>query len=531
MMNKRLVVWLPLLLSLALALGIQFGLLISGSRPSLFSSGPPSIVDEVIGYINDRYVDTVNVQQMEQQSVALVLHRLDPFSTFIPAQELTRVQEEMEGMFEGIGIEFFLVHDTVMVISVIGGGPAERAGLQAGDQIITINDSLFSGTGITDWDVVRRLRGRKGTRVKLGIRRPGLDELMQVTIERGKIPMNSIDAAYLMDAQTGFIRISRFSENTHREFVKALEQLQQEGMKQLILDLRQNGGGLLLQATELADEFLDERKLIVYTQGRNHPRTDYRCRQQGLFEQGKLVVLVDEGSASASEIVAGAIQDWDRGLLVGRRTFGKGLVQEQLRLSDGSALRLTIARYYTPSGRSIQKPYRPVQPGDTTAQLTDSVDAAAPSFHTANGRIVYGGGGILPDVIVEHDTSQRNNRFLNQVLAAGLIPQFAYSYFQKNKSSLETYRSPEDFRKRFEVSSSQYDEFVAYAKGKIPQADVEQIRKAREDITHRIKAFIARELFSSSAYFAVLNDRDATVQQAWTLINDDSSFSAANLRR
>lgn len=522
-MNKKLTIWLPVLLALAVALGIQLGLLMNGAPNRLLRSAQTSITDEVLEFIRRRYVDTVNINELERASVAAVLQRLDPFSTFIPAEELTAVREEMQGMFEGIGIEFFLVHDTVMVISVIGGGPAERAGLMAGDQIITINDSLFSGTGISEVDVVRRLRGKKGTRVKLGIRRAGQKQLIPVQIERGKIPMNSIDAAYLIDPKTGFIRINRFSENTHKEFLNALESLRQQGMTQLILDLRQNGGGLLNQATELADEFLDAGKLIVYTEGRNHPRAEYVSRAKGKFETGNLVVLVDEGSASASEIVAGAIQDWDRGLVVGRRTFGKGLVQEQMRLSDGSALRLTIARYYTPSGRSIQKPYHAGMAADTLAG-PDTVKAGAESFRTAGGRVVYGGGGILPDVVIEPDTPLFRNKSLSLVLAWGLIPQFAYSYFQQNKQSLQAYTSPEMFRKQYAVGQQLFDQFVAYAIRRQPDASAEQLRAAQPYISNRIKAYLARELFSSSAFFAVLNEEDPSVQRGLSLINSQTAL-------
>ncbi|MCS6991272.1 MAG: S41 family peptidase [Chitinophagales bacterium] len=478
-------------------------------------------MDEIFSYISERYVDTVDLDALRQNSIAALLQQLDPFSTYIPATELITVREEMEGMFEGIGIEFFLVHDTVMVISVIAGGPAEKAGLLAGDQIITVNDSLFSGTGINEMEVVKKLRGPRGTKVKLGIRRAGAPGLLAVTIERGKIPMYSIEAAYMLDSATGFIRISRFSENTHREFVEALRQLKQQGMAHLILDLRQNGGGLLTQAAELADEFLEGDKLIVYTEGRKNPRTEYRSKKGGGFEQGKLVVLVDEGSASASEIVAGAIQDWDRGLVVGRRTFGKGSVQEQIRLSDGSALRLTVAYYYTPSGRSIQKPLRLGAVHDTALHSFDTVHAASPEFRTAGGRKVYGGGGILPDVVVPYDSALRNNSFLNQVLLLGLIPQFAYSYYQQNQSELNRWSSATLFQRQFQISPELFRQFMRYVQKHLPNPAMNEVEASRTYISTRIKAYLARELFSSTAYFAVMNEHDPVVQRARQLIRSD----------
>ncbi len=510
---------LPLVMGLVLAVGIQLGLILNRTHKSLWLTwSRNSTLQEVLDYIGNKYVDSIDLTSLEHSSISMLIHQLDPYSSFIRSTDLKEVSEEMEGMFEGIGIEFFLVHDTIMVINVIAGGPAEKVGLIPGDQIITIDDTVFSGTGLNELQVIRKLRGPRGSQATLGIKRWGQDSLLSVTIVRDQIPLTSVDAAYMLDGKTGYIRINRFSETTHREFRRAIQQLKGAGMVQLILDLRDNGGGLLKQATDLADEFIDQGKLLVYTEGRAHGRTDYRSHKRGEFENGGLAILVDEGSASASEIVAGAVQDWDRGIIVGWRTFGKGLVQEQFNLHDGSALRLSVAHYYTPSGRSIQKSYDQFTKGSTLFKHgTDpSVDQQQDprTFFTASGRIVYGGGGILPDVVVSPDTSWRQNPFLRQVFMLNLIPQFAYSYVRRNKSVFAGYQLAEEFVKKFEITDELYRQFVDYARASFGNIQQQDIASAFPIVANRLKAYMARELFSSKEFFRILNDADPVVQAA-----------------
>jgi carboxyl-terminal processing protease len=525
-MNRKLTIWLPLIMAVVLALGIQIGLMMNGSkRSNLFSRNSSSILDEVLDYVQAKYVDTVNVSGLEDIAVSDVLEQLDPHSTFIAAKDLTAINQEISGNFDGVGIEFFIVNDTVMVVSVVSGGPAESVGVQAGDKIIMINDTLFAGKNIDDQSVVNHLRGKKGTRVKVGIKRSSVSRLVNIMITRGKIPMYSVDASYMADKNTGLIKISRFSETTYDEFMAALRQLKQQGMSRLIIDLRQNGGGLLSSATDIVDELLDQQKIMVYTKGRVYSRMDYKTRILGAFEEGLLAILIDEGSASASEIVAGAIQDWDRGIIAGRRSFGKGLVQEQYGLSDGSALRLTVAKYYTPSGRCIQKPYDKNLNnyyGEVNGRYHNGEIISADSIHlsdtvrfyTSQGRVVYGGGGIVPDLFVPLDTSGNGNIFLNAVLNHGLIQQFSYNYFHNHPGLLDPYITSEDFRNKYKAGEEVYLAFIDYAANKSVTGSEEDMQRARVFVSLRIKAFFAREKFSQSQYYAVLNDQDAVVQNA-----------------
>ncbi|MFI5135344.1 MAG: S41 family peptidase, partial [Chitinophagales bacterium] len=489
-------------------------------------------LEEVLDYVQAKYVDTVNVSNLQNTAISDVLEQLDPHSTFIPAKDLTSVNQELEGNFEGIGIEFFVVADTISVVSVISGGPAEQVGVQLGDKIITINDTTFSGKHVEDLNVVNHLRGPKGSKVNIQVKRKGVPNLLSFTITRDKIPMYSIDASYMIDATTGYIKINRFSETTYDEFMAALKKLKESGMKRLVIDLRQNGGGLLNSATDVIDELLDQDKLMVYTKGRVYSRLDYKTRVQGEFEDGPLAILIDEGTASASEIVAGAIQDWDRGVIVGRRSFGKGLVQEQYGLSDGSALRLTVAKYYTPSGRCIQKPYdHNINDyyGEVLNRYHNGEELNADSIHlndtmkyfTSKGRVVFGGGGIIPDVFVPLDTSNNTNAFLNAVLNQGLIQQFSYSWYQNHQSALSGFSSLDQYRLDFSVSDDLYNEFLNYAAKNTISGSDQQKDHARNFISLRIKAFLAREKFSADAFYSVINDDDPVLHQAILSLNKD----------
>ena len=350
--------WQPFIYGILIAAGILIGVWLKPSGNIRTIINGKNKISEIINIVNQAYVDTVNVEQLEERTINEMLSQLDPHSVYIPAKDLQQANEQLEGNFEGIGVEFNILNDTIMVVTAINGGPSQELGIQAGDRIISVNWKSVTNTKISNEKVFKLLRGPKGTEVKVEIFRPDAHKRIPYTIKRGTIPIYSVDVSMMLNNETGYIKISRFAATTHKEFVEAISTLKKQNLKNLIVDLRGNPGGYLTAASELADEFLDDKKLIVYTQGREQPRVDYKAEKEGKFEQGKLIVLIDEGSASASEILSGAIQDWDRGLIIGRRSFGKGLVQEPFELHDGSALRLTIARYYTPSGRCIQKTYK-----------------------------------------------------------------------------------------------------------------------------------------------------------------------------
>src|SRR5438477_1038229 len=423
MNNKKLQVWLPLIFSTVMIAGMFFGFNLhkqTGNNKGFFAVNKRNSLEEAMALIKLRYVDSVHLDTLEEGAIQKMMSGLDPHSVYIPATALKDVNEDIAGNFQGIGVEFNIFSDTVHVLYVLPGGPSDKAGLQVADRILKINDQIIAGKKITSDEVKKLIRGPGASQVNLVILRNG--HPMNISIMRGTIPVPSRDAAYMLDKNTGYIKLNKFSENTYSEFMEGMENLKNQGLKKLILDLRGNGGGLMNEAVEIADEFLDDNKLIVYTQGANTQRREYRARRPGLFETGKLVVLVDELSASASEILSGALQDWDRAAIVGRRTFGKGLVQEQYELSDGSAIRLTVARYYTPVGRSIQRSYdqgKKVYMEDIWQRYHDGELLHADSNKINKGQIfktivlkrpVYGGGGIMPDVFVPIDTNfiQRN---------------------------------------------------------------------------------------------------------------------------
>ncbi len=433
---------MPLLLAVVLVMGIQMGMILSSKEKISFSgSGKPNTMDEVLAYVTAKYVDTVNISSIKQKGIEALLAQLDPHSVFIPYTQLVEVNQKMKGSFEGIGIEFFPVFDTATVVNVLGGGPSAQAGLKKGDKIVSVNDTLVAGKNYSDNSIKGKLKGTGGTKVKVGVMRRGEQEVKYFSIIRGKIPLSSVTASYMITPEIGFIKMESFSQTTEDEMHSALSKLKEAGMKKLILDLRGNGGGILDIAVDIADEFLSEKKLVVYTQGRVYPKQEYYTGKSGLFEDGGMCLLIDDESASASEILAGALQDYDRATIVGRRSFGKGLVQEQYTLSDSSGLRLTIARYYTPSGRSIQKSYKDGTENYyheminryTNGELTnkDSIKLTdTTKYFTATGRVVYGGGGIVPDVFVSVDTSLYSSSIsrLSQSLIQETAYQFAINY-------------------------------------------------------------------------------------------------------
>lgn len=490
-------------------------------------------INLILRYIQENYVDTVNVQNLENDAIAALLHQLDPHSDFIPPQDFSLVKEQMEGNFEGIGIEFNIIKDTIRVIQTINNGPSEKAGLMAGDKIIFVDDSLVAGVHITNEKVFKKLRGKKGTKVKVGIQRNGIKDFLYFTIERDEIPLYSVDTYYIIQKDIGYIRIDRFAQNTVKEFETAMQKLLQKGMKKLILDLRDNPGGVLDAAVEISDHFLPDGLTIVYTQGRKYPKKIYKATSKGLFETQPLVVLIDEGSASASEIVAGAIQDNDRGIIVGRRSFGKGLVQEQLDFPDGSAIRLTVAKYYTPTGRCIQKPYNKKNTDEyymeeyeryingETLKLDSTKLDTSKKYVTPKGKIVYGGGGIVPDVFVPADTNVHNSK-INAFILNGCIQQYAFNKIDnQRKELLKQYPSADNFIEHFAINDSDLFDFLKYCKKNNTSVTLNEKEKLK--LKTLIKASIGRILYGSSAYYPIINKTDNTIQKAIEIVqkNED----------
>ncbi|MDB5226941.1 MAG: carboxyl-terminal protease [Bacteroidota bacterium] len=520
----------PLIFSIILASGIYLGYKIQGRNAAkqkvFYNSATSSKLDYILRLIDAKYVDTVDEQKLYDDAIGRMLEDLDPHSVYLPPSMMSHEAEIMEGNFEGIGIEFSIVKDTIQVITPISGGPSEQAGVSAGDKIIKINDTLVAGIKITNEMVMKKLKGPKGSKVTVMMLKNGSKKLLSYTIKRDKIPLYSVDAGFMLDNQTGYIKINRFSKTTYDEFMVRLDTLTHKGMKKLILDLRQNPGGFMEQATAIADEFLDDNKTIVYTEGRTMPRTYDKARAAGLFEEGKLAVLIDEGSASASEIVSGAIQDWDRGVIIGRRSFGKGLVQQEYELGDGSSVRLTVAKYFTPSGRSIQRPYEAnvndyyedISKRYTTGEIfnADSIrQNKKETFKTLiKGRTVYGGGGITPDIFIPLDTSMYNP-FVSEVYGLSLLQEFAYNYFNDNKSAFTKYSNVEQFNKDFNIDAALYKQFTDYcfANG-VKRQDASYTVKSEVFLSSKLKAYFARQLWKLDGFYRVAADDDKMIQRA-----------------
>lgn len=528
---KKLQVWLPLLFAIVMTVGMVIGFRLRGNlRPTgFFLTRQQTPVQEVMDLISMKYVDSVPTDSLNDNAIQGMLTHLDPHSVYIPASDLSEVNEDLEGNFEGIGVEFQIFDDTVNVINVLPGGPSEKAGLQVGDKFLRVGDSVVAGNGISNDKIRRLLRGPGSSQVTVTLVRIGQPARpLQVTITRGMIPLPSVDVAYMINKTTGYIRINKFSETTHAEFAQALMRLQQQGLQRLILDLRGNGGGILQESIDVADDFLDDSKLIVYTVGARSPKVEYRCRRDGLFEKGKLALLTDEGTASASEVLAGALQDWDRATIIGRRTFGKGLVQEQYQLSDGSALRLTIARYYTPTGRSIQKPYNNgVEAYDEEVMRRfhdgevlhgDTAQHTGPAYRTLGPekRIVYGGGGITPDIFVGFDTSTLSKGTTTLYLD-GTISRFIYTYYIQHLSAFQIYKSPEDFVAHFSDEDRLLKALTAYAaKDTINLSSITP--REKELLRQRLKALMARQIWRTEGYFEVSNTSDPVVAKALNVL-------------
>ena len=483
--------------------------------------------------INSYYVDSVSTKKQIEDAINGMLSKLDPHSAYSNPQETKKMNEPLTGSFEGIGVQFNMLEDTLLIIQPVPKGPSEKVGILAGDRIVTVNDTSIAGVKMSREDIMNRLRGPNGTIAHLGIKRPGFKELLKFDVKRDKIPVNSVDAAYMVTPRIGLIRFNNFAQTTHQEIVDAIKKLQAQGMKDLIIDLQQNGGGYLQAAADIASEFLPKNDLIVYTRGRRVPSHEYRSTGAGLFTTGKIAVLVDEYSASASEILAGAIQDQDRGIVVGRRTFGKGLVQRPIDMPDGSMIRLTVARYYTPSGRSIQKPY---EKGDKLSYAKDVINrynkgelTHADSIHFPDSlryqtlrkkRTVYGGGGIMPDYFVPLDTTKYSKCY-RELSAKSIIINANLKYMDKNRTKLtKDYPNFSVFNKKYQVPQSLIDEILAQgAKEKIKPADEAERQKTIKNIKQILKGLVARDLWDMSEYFAVIYEDDEMVLKAIELLN------------
>lgn len=524
--NSKYQVRLPLVLCLGLAAGVFIGASLNTKKTSSDVGQDIQKFREVLTQIKDEYVDTVNTSALVDDAIQVMLNKLDPHSSYINAADRVAANEDLRGNFDGIGVEFNIFNDTVVVVSPLSGGPSEALGIQSGDKIIKVDGKNLSGVKVTSPDVMKALKGPKGTEVKVSIMR-GSKEI-EFKIVRDKIPQYSVDVAYMIDPQTGYIKVNRFSATTYEEFHESLKKLQAKGMKRLVLDLQGNPGGYMNMAIDMADEFLGDDRIIVSQKGKEKKyNAEARSTKRGDFEQGDLIVLVNEGSASASEILAGALQDNDRALVVGRRSFGKGLVQSPFDLSDGSELRLTISRYYTPSGRSIQKPY---EDGDEYALDIISRYNHGEFFHadsikfndslkfiTANGRTVYGGGGIMPDYFVPLDTTL-NSHYLNELFTSTAIQEYTFNYAEVHRAALEK-EGFEKYATSFTVTDGMIEELVKVGLRNKVKPDYKELRARKKLFQIHIKAQIARKLWGNEGFYPVFNETNEVFQQAIKLFD------------
>ena len=530
----------PVIIAISVVVGILIGTFyakhFAGNRLGIIN-GSSNKLNALLRIVDDQYVDTVNMADLVEKAMPQILAELDPHSTYIPAQNLEEVNSELEGSFSGIGIQFTIQNDTIHVNAVVQGGPSEKIGLMAGDRIVTVDDSLFVGKKVTNERAMRTLKGPKGSQVKLGIKRTGEKDLLHFNITRGDIPQNTVDAAYMLNDDIGYVKVSKFGRTSHVELLNALAQLNHKKCKGLIIDLRDNTGGYMEAAIRMVNEFLPEGKLIVYTQGRKYPRAEEFANGTGSCQKMPLVVLINESSASASEIFTGAIQDNDRGTVVGRRSFGKGLVQQPIDFSDGSAIRLTIARYYTPSGRCIQRPYESGKDRNYELDLynryehgeffsRDSIKQNEKErYNTSLGRTVYGGGGIMPDVFIPVDTTRYTDYHRNLV-ASGLVNRVSMSYLDRNRAAMnKKYPKFSQYKKDFVVPEETLQELINLGKEDKIEYKEEEYNRSKPLIALQIKALIARDLYDMAEYFQVINDDNASFKEALRIINDEEVYN------
>lgn len=497
----------------------------------------------ILEWIDRYYVDYVDQKDLVEDAIIEMLKELDPHSSYLTKKEALETNEPLQGNFEGIGISFSILYDTIFVISPISGGPSEKVGILAGDRIVKVEGKNVAGIGITNEDVFRLLRGEKNTKVTISVLRRNVDELLDFTITRDKIPIFSIDASYKVKDNIGYIKINRFSLTTITEFREAIEKLKSQNVNNLILDLSGNGGGYLDVAIKLADQFLDDEKLIVYTEGINNPRREYLSTSKGVFETGNILVIIDEGSASASEIVSGAIQDWDRGIIIGRRSFGKGLVQRPLPLPDSSMVRLTVARYYTPTGRLIQKPYdmsKSEYDNDIINRYNNGELSHKDSIHfpdslkyntLKNSRIVYGGGGIMPDFFIPIDTSFYSD-YYRDLMRKGILNRFTLKYIDNNRKRLENkYHTIKDFKNNFEVTDKLLNELIEFANDEDLLKNQEGIEMSGDKIKLLIKAYIARDLWTNSEFYEIVNEKEIKYQKAINILDNWDHYEALLMKK
>ena len=537
-MKRKFIIYLPLLFALVLIAGIFLGYKLSPvtvyHNLVPLKTGNYNKVADIIRYIENEYVDSVSRDQIVEEGIYGILDHLDPHSQYIAAEEFHEVNDPLLGNFEGIGIQFRIEKDSIVVIQTIPGGPSEKVGLMPGDRIVEVEDSTMTGSHINNQLAMKMLKGKRGTEVEVSIYRRGVDELLNFTIVRDVIPTWSIEIAYMATESIGYVRVSKFSATTSDEFKEATHELIEKGMESLILDLRGNAGGYLQAAIDMADEFLTDNKLIVFTEGAHQPRESFYATSKGELEDIELIILVDGGSASASEIVAGAIQDNDRGMIIGRRTFGKGLVQRQLDLSDGSALRLTVARYHTPTGRSIQKPYDPDKgfedyyseayhrylngemKSEDSIPLVDSL-----KYITPGGNVVYGGGGIMPDIFVPLNENKGMD-FYRKLINKSLIFRYAFKYTDEHRRDLQRFEDVEDFNKHFEVSAALFGDLVEFAGNNGIETNEAFIEKSRFKTATMLKAYIGRNLFDNEGFYPTYLEVDDIFQEAMNQLNKET---------
>ncbi|HJC95455.1 MAG TPA: S41 family peptidase [Candidatus Phocaeicola gallinarum] len=532
--------FIPFLLAICLVAGIGIGTFyanhFSGNKLGIINTSSNKL-NALLHIIDDQYVDTVKVNDLVEETMPLILSELDPHSSYIPAKDLEAVNSELKGSFSGIGIQFTIQDDTIHINSVIKGGPSEKVGLMAGDRIVEVDDSAFVGKIVTNFEAMKRLKGEKGSKVKLGIFRPGEKEILDFTVIRGDIPVKSIDAAYMINDKFGYVKVNKFGETTYPELLIALAKLNQEDCKGMIIDLRGNTGGYMAAAIQMINEFLPGNRLIVYTQGRKSPRENYTSNGSGSSQEMPLIVLIDEISASASEIFAGAIQDNDRGTIIGRRSFGKGLVQQPIEFSDGSAIRLTIARYYTPSGRCIQKPYEKGKDEEYELDLLTryehgeffSADSIKQNenevYHTSLGRPVYGGGGIMPDIFVPQDTTDMTSYF-RMAANRGLIIRYSFDYTDQNRSDLLQYETPDQLVDYLKTQKL-LNKFAAWAEKKGLKRRNNLMQKSKKLFELSLYGNIIYNMLGMEAYIQYLNQTDKTVLKALEVLEKGESFPKA----